>query len=158
MESGLGDAITGGGLSDELMQATFSGLQDQRRRRPRAEGFQCGEKIEKDDALTFVSEYHLFGLDRDGCGVLSIVKISSLFYILTTIISASPPSPWCCKKYRFLLQSAASVVVNIIIIIIIIVPYKIGISMSRFLLRCIGGRRRGGRAGGGGLLRGSELF
>jgi len=31
-------------------------MQAPRRRRLQSEGFQCGEKIEKDDVLTFVSE------------------------------------------------------------------------------------------------------
>lgn len=31
-------------------------MQDPRLRRLQSEGFQCGEKIEKDDVLTFVSE------------------------------------------------------------------------------------------------------
>jgi hypothetical protein len=32
-------------------------LPDQRRRRLPPGGFQCGEKVEKDDVLTFVSEF-----------------------------------------------------------------------------------------------------
>ena len=32
-------------------------MQDQRRRRIQPEGFQCGESSEKDDGLTFVSEF-----------------------------------------------------------------------------------------------------
>ena len=32
-------------------------MQDQRRRRMQPEGFQCGERSEKDDGLTFVSEF-----------------------------------------------------------------------------------------------------
>lgn len=38
-------------------------MQDPRRRRLQSEGFQCGEKIEKDDVLTFVSECILLGGD-----------------------------------------------------------------------------------------------
>ena len=68
-------------------------MQDQRRRRMQPEGFQCGERTERDDGLTFVSEF-----SASASGSLPLFY-SYLPNIISRISNLTITTSSCCVSF-----------------------------------------------------------